>query len=221
MAWSIIKKGGPGKIPTYREFIVDTENDIATLPIIPALPAGCKAYCSENGNTYVLETDGDWVVKSQGGGSGGASALAELTDVDISNPEANQILTYDAVEEKWINNSPDPYPGYDVIIRLDIDPAVSIYTAPATLLKGNREVDGAKALDGLPVSVAVYCFLHGEVGTTDIGMYNSNLNYYVLDYNGALWQMSGDCNSVSQRTFTFEIIWEVDDSFTVNLYNIE
>lgn len=37
------------------------------------------------------------------GGGGGASALSNLTDVDLSNPSDGQILKYDAQNQKWIN----------------------------------------------------------------------------------------------------------------------
>ena len=215
MAWSIIKKGGPGKIPTYREFIVDTENDIATLPIIPALPAGCKAYCSENGNTYVLETDGDWVVKSQGGGTGGASSLAELSDVDIASPEANEILTYDAVEEKWKNNFPEPYPGYDVVLKLDVDTSVSTDTGEVTVIKGNRNM-GTQALEGTPINLCVIVMITD--GTNNI-YHNSSVLYYIQDYSGIEWAIFGSGQTV-ESGFTFEMTWNINNTFTVAFYGI-
>lgn len=39
-----------------------------------------------------------------GGGGDGASALADLTDVNISNPTDGQILQYDATSQKWVNH---------------------------------------------------------------------------------------------------------------------
>lgn len=38
-----------------------------------------------------------------GGGGGGASALTDLTDVDISTPTSGQILKYDEENDKWVN----------------------------------------------------------------------------------------------------------------------
>lgn len=38
-----------------------------------------------------------------GGGGGGASALSDLSDVDISTPTAGQILRYDEQNDKWVN----------------------------------------------------------------------------------------------------------------------
>ena len=39
-------------------------------------------------------------------GSGGASSLAELTDVDITDPLNNQVLTYDEDSLTWVNKNP-------------------------------------------------------------------------------------------------------------------
>lgn len=41
-----------------------------------------------------------------GGGEGGSSTLAGLTDVDISNPTDGQTLVYDAETQKWVNAAP-------------------------------------------------------------------------------------------------------------------
>lgn len=37
------------------------------------------------------------------GGGGGATALTQLTDVNISNPSNNQALVYNSESEKWVN----------------------------------------------------------------------------------------------------------------------
>ena len=44
---------------------------------------------------------------SGGGGGGGASTLADLLDVNISNPSNGQVLYYNATQQRWVN-------GYDV-----------------------------------------------------------------------------------------------------------
>lgn len=63
MGWFVTKKNFAGKVPTWRGFICDTVADIATLPTIPAVAPSSECYCSENGITYILETDGDWTPK--------------------------------------------------------------------------------------------------------------------------------------------------------------
>ena len=40
-----------------------------------------------------------------GGGGGGASALTDLTDVNISSPADGQALIYDGANQKWINGT--------------------------------------------------------------------------------------------------------------------
>ena len=40
-----------------------------------------------------------------GQGGGGASNLADLDDTDITNPQNNEILSYDSQTQKWKNKS--------------------------------------------------------------------------------------------------------------------
>lgn len=42
---------------------------------------------------------------SGGGGSGGASAISDLADVELANLADGQILKYDATNQKWVNNN--------------------------------------------------------------------------------------------------------------------
>lgn len=102
MSWSVIQKNVMGKPVTYRKFICDTIADISTLPIVPAVGAGSECYCSENGATYILETDSDWVIK---GSSKGGVSISSLNDTDISNPENGQTLIYNNETDKWENGS--------------------------------------------------------------------------------------------------------------------
>lgn len=52
----------------------------------------------------VLHGDGTWK-PVQGGGGGGSSNLADLSDVDISNPTNGQVLRYNSSTGKWKNAS--------------------------------------------------------------------------------------------------------------------
>ena len=82
-------------------FVVDTEGNAITLPNV-------------NGD---LCTPGDWVLcvdeaqgylhidVSAGGGGGGAQKLNDLTDVTVTTPEADQILTYNEITGNWTNTS--------------------------------------------------------------------------------------------------------------------
>ena len=117
MGWSIIEKGGPGRIPTYRKFIVDLITDLATLPTIPEVPAGSVAYCSENHSTYILELDGDWALKEGVPDIG----LENLDDVDISEPSDGDAIIYDSTTEKWVNKPPSTDSGDVLNIKFIMD----------------------------------------------------------------------------------------------------
>ena len=99
--------GGP--IPTPSDelsglyFVVQTGGSNITIPNV-------------NGDTC---TEGDWILyidqaqgaihldisAGGGGGGGGASKLDDLTDVDLSVVEADQLLQYDAISGMWKNVS--------------------------------------------------------------------------------------------------------------------
>lgn len=103
MAWSVVKKNVVGKVPTWRGFIVDTVDDIDTLPVVPAVAPSSECYCSENGATYILETDSDWVLK---GSSQGGVSISSLNDTTITEPSNGQILSYNSESFKWENVNP-------------------------------------------------------------------------------------------------------------------
>lgn len=100
MAWSILRKNVPGKIPTFRSFVVDTTSDITTLPNNVAW--GSEAFCIEDGKVYILETTGEWAEKLSGGGS---SIEVEAKEITVNG-------TYTADEGKAFSpvtvNVPNP-----------------------------------------------------------------------------------------------------------------
>lgn len=56
------------------------------------------------GNNITLTPLQDGTVRiDASGGSGGSSTLADLTDVNLSNPSNNQVLVYDATNQEWVN----------------------------------------------------------------------------------------------------------------------
>ena len=170
MSWSVTKKYVPGKVSTYRELICDLITDIATLPT--SVAAGSTCYCSENGATYVLETDGDWVVK---GSSKGGVSISSLNDTTITSPANGDVLSYDAESEKWTNQ---PSALFIVNVSYDTD------TSTATCDKTYAEINAAVSAGQIPVVNSDYAgsaFLvsaTNELGTDGFG---SCHNYVMND----------------------------------------
>lgn len=81
-------------------------NELIELPTIDSAPstpdAGqARLYIRNNKTVNAIFDDGSNIVLS-GGGSGGATALSDLTDVNISSPATNDVLTYDDNNSTWI-----------------------------------------------------------------------------------------------------------------------
>lgn len=137
MGISIVGKNVEGKVPTWRGFIADTEDDIATLPTTVAF--GSECYCSENGKIYILETDGDWVEKES---SGGGSALPEVTSDDNGD-----VLT--VVEGEWAKASlPVVEVGNNIVLSNDsvTELSAAIQTlVPTVILNGYAQYGDAWA----------------------------------------------------------------------------
>ena len=69
---------------------------------------GIMAYCAEDGKEYQWKSSntsdptlGKWREFASGGG--GASALDDLTDVDITSASNGQVLKYDSTNSEWVN----------------------------------------------------------------------------------------------------------------------
>ena len=89
-AWSIqsTSGGGGGGGGSYSNTDVDTHLQTST--------ASSSEVLSWDGSGY------DWVSNS-GGGGGGASAINDLSDVNVSNPQDNEVLKYSSGE--WVNGT--------------------------------------------------------------------------------------------------------------------
>lgn len=78
-------------------------------------PAGADGYSptitvkTSTADTYILTiTDANNSYDTpnlKGGGSSGSSTLAELTDVDLNDLAAGNVLIYDAENSKWVNTA--------------------------------------------------------------------------------------------------------------------
>lgn len=67
----------------------------STVTITPTISTGTKIA------DYVIDGYGGSLYAPNGGG--GASALDDLTDVDLTTPSNGQVLKYDSANSKWIN----------------------------------------------------------------------------------------------------------------------
>jgi hypothetical protein len=97
--------GGPIPTPT---------DELSGVYFVVQEPGSGIALLDVSGETF---TEGDWLLcldqaqgythinisAGGGGGGGGASKLEDLTDVNLTNPEADQFLQYDAISGMWIN----------------------------------------------------------------------------------------------------------------------
>lgn len=66
MSIAIVQEGGPGKAPTYREFLISSASDVANLPTTvrnasgEVAGAGSVAYTNDMAHTYMLGNDDTW-----------------------------------------------------------------------------------------------------------------------------------------------------------------
>ena len=83
-----------------KRYVCKTMADIPVEVNGEEIAPGSKVYVSDEKKTYMLNTAGQWVEIKEGGG---ASALSDLADVDISGTiQGGKVLKYNAVEEKWV-----------------------------------------------------------------------------------------------------------------------
>lgn len=83
-----------------KKYVCKTMADIPVEVNGEEIAPGSKVYVSDEKKTYMLNTAGQWVEIKEGGG---ASALSDLADVDISGTiQGGKVLKYNAVEEKWV-----------------------------------------------------------------------------------------------------------------------
>lgn len=89
-----------------------------------------------------------------GGGGGGASSLPGLSDVALSSPTNNQVLTYDSGTLKWINATSGTAPVSSVAGKTG---AVTLVKADVGLGNVDNTTDLSK-----PVSTAVQAALNAK-----------------------------------------------------------
>ena len=99
MAIWIVKNSGKISYGIKR-YICDTLEDLPYIENNDVVTPGSKAYVISEKKTYMMGSDEEWHEINEGSG-GGASSMAQLTDVDLTNLEDGQVLKYDEDTQTW------------------------------------------------------------------------------------------------------------------------
>ena len=210
---------------------LDGRTQYATLSAMKAvtdanIPEGLEAYCVETDKYYqfkstntVDSSTGKW--RERQSGSGGASALSDLTDTTISNPSSGQVLSYNGT--KWSNgavpsDSTKQPKILDVPVTIDGDTYSTVESAIEALASKSASVDyetlgSSQTLADVSTlnlgETHYYCtkFTHGESGSTKgfpfITEDKGNSSYYPYDYQAYTVVAS---NQLSTTTTITDII---------------
>lgn len=108
MANVMTKRGTQDNVVTY-EHICDKTADLANIdPKLTNLGSTALVVDGDEGmEFYIADSEKKWIPVTSGGGSGGASSLEDLSDINISNPINGQIIKYNGSSEKWENTTID------------------------------------------------------------------------------------------------------------------
>ena len=96
-----------------KHYLCDTLDDIPFEDNGEAIAPGSTTYVIDSKKTYMYNSKGQWVEIITGGGSGGASALSGLTDVNLSQLKDGEYLVYDVESGMWKNGT-----GKDIYAEL-------------------------------------------------------------------------------------------------------
>lgn len=135
---------------------------------------------------------------AQGGGGGGSSTLAGLTDVDITTPTDGQVLSYDSVNQEWVNADVGDaskveltQAEYDALEQAgEIDPTVMYFITDGQ--SGNEIIDDTttsvskvwsseKVSDELATKQDL--LEGGDISDVDLNTLVQNMNYWVTRTN--------------------------------------
>lgn len=160
---------------------------------------------------------------AQGGGGGGSSTLAGLSDVDITTPTDGQVLSYDSVNQEWVNADVGDaskveltQAEYDALEQAgEIDPTVMYFITDGQ--SGNEIIDDSttsaskvwssdKVSDELDTKQD--SLLGGGLSNTNLDNLKDTCNYWVTKTNitnapadefGWLEVIAGSTTSILQR----------------------
>lgn len=103
MAIWIVKNSGKTSYGIKR-YLCDTEEDLPYNENGEAVAPGSKAYVISDKATFMMGSNGEWYQIQEGSGSGGASSMSELTDVDLTGLDDGKILKYNEATQTWITS---------------------------------------------------------------------------------------------------------------------
>ena len=118
MAYSVTKVGGFGRPSAYREFVIDSVDDVSTLPTSD-IAVGSSAFCIADKSMYAFANSGAWMKcgsssSDEGEGGSDAGGILVLTLVPT------QDHTY-ALSETWQTIYDAAFAGTLVVINDNLD----------------------------------------------------------------------------------------------------
>lgn len=141
-------------------------------------------------NTVEIK-DMDQLIDAISGG-GGASTLADLTDVEITEPEAGQVLTYDDDDEVWVNTDLPAVPD-DLADLSDVE-----ITDPAADQVLTYDAESAKWVNSTPSG-------------------GSTLSVAELSLSSATWEETSSGSGVWQASFLKADLGITDENDIINV----
>lgn len=153
----------------------------------------------------------DGKLRTNNGGSGGASALSGLTDVDLTNIADGQILKWDATNSKWVNanessgSSGHTYSTTEQVVGTWIDGKTLYEITVSRGFSANEEYQIATGINEMFLTNVMFDYSPGRrfsefyISTSSV---SSCRSLYIETNNGtstATWQSNTASNNV---TFT-------------------
>ena len=154
-----------------------------------------------------------------GGSGGGASALSALSDVTISSPANNQVLTYDSATGKWVNRASQSSASVDTLTQQLFDNAVlGDFTQTGLTLSTSNPIKGTVSAllthqpatsQSFKQTIAVDRKFRGYNTTLSLVVRSSaasaNLTILVTDETNSATLLSSSQITTGQQVFTASI----------------
>lgn len=189
--------------------------------MIVSVESEAKAYMLIGSDPTV---SANWKDMSSGGG--GETALDDLTDVEITDPTNNQVLAYDAENEKWINKSGGGGGSAELEESVTANTAAGAIEVGTTLPQGMTFTQFAKALLIAEVDPTIN-FSISQGGTVPSGgSYTETLTCAVTNmgsskkiktiswYEGETLKRTDNVNSTVPATWTYTMPTATTDTTT-------